>query len=80
LGVLLLFRRWSVLAGWWLIVLLLAVFPANIHMALHSELFTYASPFGLWLRLPLQGVLIVWAYWYMRRESSVDNVAPEVEL
>jgi uncharacterized membrane protein len=34
LGGLLLFQRWSVLAGWGLIVLLIAVFPANIHMAL----------------------------------------------
>jgi len=78
LGVLLLFERWSVLAGWGLIALLIAVFPANIHMALHPELYTYASPFGLWLRLPLQGVLIVWAYWYTRRESSVDNIGSEV--
>jgi uncharacterized membrane protein len=78
LGVLLLFERWSALAGWGLIALLIAVFPANIHMALHPEFFTYASPLGLWLRLPLQGVLIVWAYWYTRRESSVHNVGSEV--
>lgn len=66
LGALLLIQRWSVLAGWGLIALLIAVFPANIHMALHPELYTYASPLGLWLRLPLQGVLIAWAYWYTR--------------
>ena len=68
LGILLLFQRWSVLAGWGLITLLIAVFPANIHMALHSDLYAWASPLGLWLRLPLQAVLIAWAYWYTRRD------------
>jgi uncharacterized membrane protein len=70
LGGLLLFQRWSVLAGWGLIVLLIAVFPDNIHMALHSELYPWASPLSLWLRLPLQGVLIAWAYWYTWRKAQ----------
>jgi uncharacterized membrane protein len=43
LGVLLLFRRWLVLAGWGLIVLLIAVFQTNIHMALHPS-FTPTRP------------------------------------
>jgi uncharacterized membrane protein len=60
-------RRWlSRLAGWGLIALLVAVFPANVQMALHPELYAWASPVALWLRLPLQGVLIAWAYWYTR--------------
>lgn len=70
LGGLLLLERWSAFAGWGLIALLIAVFPANMHMALHSELYPWASPLGLWLRLPLQGVLIVWAYWYTRPQAS----------
>src|SRR6476659_11264488 len=70
LGVLLLFQRWSVLAGWGLIALLIAVFPANIHMALHPDLYTWASPMNLWLRLPLQGLLIAWAYWYTRPDRK----------
>lgn len=69
LGGLLLFERWSRLAAWGLIALLLAVFPANIHMALHPELYQWASPLGLWLRLSLQGLLIAWAYWYTRPHS-----------
>ena len=64
LGALLLFKRWQALAGWGLIALCLAVFPANIHMALHAELFPQFTPAGLWLRLPLQLVLMAWAYWY----------------
>ncbi len=66
LGGLLLFERWSRLAAWGLIALLIAVFPANVHMALHPELYPWASSLGLWLRLFLQGILIAWAYWYSR--------------
>ena len=66
LGALLLFKRWQAFAGWGLIALCLAVFPANIHMALHPELFPQFTPTGLWLRLPLQLVLMAWAYWYTR--------------
>jgi len=35
-------------------------------MALHPEQFTRISPLVLWLRLPLQAVLIGWVYWYTR--------------
>ena len=68
LGALLLFSRWQVLAGWGLIALSVAVFPANVHMALHPELFTQFTPTGLWLRLPLQGVVLAWAWYYTRRQ------------
>ncbi len=66
LGALLLFSRWQVIAGWGLIALSIAVFPANVHMALNPDLFSQFSPTGLWLRLPLQAVVIAWAYWYTR--------------
>src|SRR6187549_2287017 len=59
LGFLLLFRRW---AAWGLIALLVAVFPANVHMALHPELYPSISPLLLWLRMPLQPMLIAWAW------------------
>ena len=49
-------------AGWWLIALLVAVFPANIYMALEPAKFGIA-PVWLWLRLPLQFVLIAWVWW-----------------
>ena len=66
LGGLLLFERWSRLAAWGLIALLIAVFPANVHMALHPELYPWASSLSLGFRLFLQGILIAWAYWYSR--------------
>ncbi|PCJ57510.1 MAG: hypothetical protein COA79_15880 [Planctomycetota bacterium] len=50
------------LAGMGLILLLLAVFPANIHMALHPELYPSLPSWGLYIRLPIQLVLLAWAY------------------
>lgn len=41
-----------------LIAFLLAVFPVNIHMAINAHLFANIPPLVLWLRLPLQFVLI----------------------
>lgn len=67
LGVLV--ARVRVLAGWGLILLLLAVYPANIHMALHPEQFPDMSPMALHARLPLQLLFIAWAYWATRPES-----------
>lgn len=68
LGVLLLIPRQGHIAAWGLIALLVAVFPANIHMAVNAELYPAISPAMLWVRLPLQGVLIAWAYWYTRHD------------
>ena len=64
LGLLLLIPAASRTAACGLIALLIAVFPANLQMALHPETFPEFSPRALWLRLPLQAVLIAWAYWY----------------
>lgn len=66
LGTLLFFRRAQALAGLGLIALLLAVFPANLYMAQHPERFPELPRTALFLRLPLQGGLIAWAYWYTR--------------
>lgn len=51
------------LAGWGLIALLIAVFPANIEMARKAEEFAeIASPTILFARLPFQLVFIAWVY------------------
>ena len=65
LGVLLLIPSTTRLAAWGLIALLIAVFPANVYMYQHRELF-HMSPLVLMLRLPLQGILILWAWVYTR--------------
>ena len=49
-------------AGWWLIATLIAVFPANVHMALHPDRFARFSPAALYLRLPVQGLFIWWVW------------------
>jgi uncharacterized membrane protein len=67
LGVALLISEWwprcRRLAGWGIIALLVAVFPANVYMYQHQELFANYEPLVLLIRLPLQAVMIAWAWW-----------------
>lgn len=67
LGVLIPGRRRA--AAWGLVCLLIAVFPANLWMAQHPELFPGVPAWALWLRLPLQLPLIWWAYRYTQTED-----------
>jgi uncharacterized membrane protein len=57
------------LAGWWLIASLIAIVPANVHMALHPEEFPKVPgrAVALWARLPFQVVFIAWVRSAMRR-------------
>jgi uncharacterized membrane protein len=71
LGALLLIPAASRIAGWGLIALLIAIFPANLQMALHPDTFPEFSPRALWLRLPLQAVLVAWAWWYTGKNGGV---------
>lgn len=63
LGVVALIPRLRRLARWGLIALLLAVFPANLHMAAHPQRYAAIPRWLLWARLPLQAVLIAWVWW-----------------
>ena len=63
LGILLV-PRFQAVAAWGLVALLVAVFPANVHMAMHADLFPTIPPAVQLARLPLQAVLIAWAYWF----------------
>jgi uncharacterized membrane protein len=49
-------------AGWWLIATLIAIFPANVEMAVHAERFPRFPAPLLWARLPLQGAIIGWVW------------------
>ncbi len=63
------------LAGWGLVLLYLAVFPANVNMAL-NDLPLGGDPvpsWALWARLPLQAVLIAWAYWMTRDDRRATR-------
>ena len=61
LGVTVLVPRFRRLAGWGLIALLVAIFPANVHAAIYG--FRSLSSGILWARLPFQFVFIAWVYW-----------------
>ena len=51
-------------AAWGIIALLICVFPANIYHLTSRGAGTRVPIWFLWLRLPLQFVLIAWAYSY----------------
>jgi uncharacterized membrane protein len=69
LGVLLLIPKTQKIAAWGIIGLLIAIFPANLHMYNNPELFPKISPLFLAIRLPLQLIIIYWAYRYTKREA-----------
>lgn len=56
------------LAAYGLIALLIAIFPANLNMAINDLPLgdTPVPTWALWARLPLQLVLIAWAWWVGR--------------
>jgi len=63
-GIGLLIPQTRVWAAWGIIALLIAVYPANIYMVTSKGAGMKIKMWFLWLRLPLQFVLIAWAYWY----------------
>ena len=76
-GIALLIPRTRRYAAWATIALLVAVFPANVYMAT-SGVVVEGIPGGgdpsalvRWGRLPLQAVLVLWAFWYTR-PSDID--------
>ncbi len=77
-GVGLLAARVRKAAGWGLVALLIAIFPANIYMATNPvEAGAAGIPAVLrWGRLPLQGLLIWWVVWAagLRQGSGARSV------
>ena len=72
-GIGILIPQARVAAGWGLIALLVAVFPANIDMALHG--YRSVSGWLLWLRLPFQLVFVAWIYWTCCRAGDSSKAA-----
>jgi len=59
-------------AAWGLVILFIAVFPANLNMAI-NDIEIADIPNNWWfqaIRLPFQFVLIAWAYWYTHSEET----------
>lgn len=72
-GIMLMIPRFSLLAAWLIIALLIAVFPANIYMAMNPQLFPDISQTALYIRLPLQIVLIAWAFWFTKKAKLTTD-------
>ena len=66
LGTLLIFPKTRFIAGWGLILLLVAVYPANIYVALTNGEVMDTTPLIAWGRLPFQFVFIGLAYWHSK--------------
>lgn len=64
LGVLLMFSLTTQYAAWGIIVLLIAIFPANLYMFQNKKASFNLPKWILFVRLPLQLVLIIWAFQY----------------
>ncbi|MDZ8109140.1 MAG: DoxX family protein [Nostoc sp. DedQUE12a] len=64
-------------AAWGLIALFIAVFPANINMAVNHIKLEYIpdSPWVHVIRLPFQAVLIGWAWWYTKPSDLEKQVS-----
>jgi uncharacterized membrane protein len=59
-------------AGYGLIALIIAVYPANINMALHPEKYKEFSELFLYVRLPFQ-FLFVWFVWRAITPERLKN-------
>jgi uncharacterized membrane protein len=71
-GLALLIPRLRRAAAWGLVVLLVAVFPANVYMAEYNvQVAAHRIPqLWLWARLPLQLLLIWWVLWCTHEDRS----------
>ena len=68
-GVAILFPKLRSMAGWGLVLLLIVVFPVNIHMAVNPDLFPDIPLSFLYIRLALQFIIIYWTYFTTRLQQ-----------
>lgn len=61
-GLMVLIPATTKIGAWGLIATLIAVFPANLHMALYAQDYPQLPEVALWVRLPIQALLIWWAW------------------
>ena len=69
LGALLCFPRFKRITRWGLILLLIAVYPANLYLAFYQqpqELIGISSFAASWVRLPIQFIFLGIAYWHSK--------------
>ncbi|WP_123624324.1 DoxX family membrane protein [Halorubrum sp. CSM-61] len=73
-------------SAWGIMALLGAVFPANVYMAtdgvaaeLAPDRLSGVARAAAWARLPLQGVLLLWAWWYTCPESEFGSGSDDAQ-
>jgi len=69
LGAMLLFKQTRYVASWGLMLLLLAVYPANIYLAFNEipqEAIGISAFAASWIRLPIQFIFLGLAYWHSK--------------
>ena len=66
LGLMLLLDKTRFVGAWGLILLLIAIFPANIYLAQTNGAALNISPTLAWGRLPFQAIFILIAYWHTK--------------
>ena len=74
LGVLLLFNHTRKLAAWGIILLLIAVFPANIYLYISEsarEMLSISKNQALF-RMPFQIPLMIISYWHSKKKQSKE--------
>ena len=76
LGLLLLVPRYARWAAWGIIALMIAVFPANLFLYQHQEIMP-GPPLLHLLRLPLQAVFILWAFWHTKGDGHRSGKSPD---
>ncbi len=73
-GIGLLYSKTRVAAAWGLVLLYIAVFPANINMAVNDiPMNGVVNPVAAWARLPFQAFFIAWAWWMTRPDAPVGT-------
>ena len=74
-GVGLFIPRFSRSAAWILVILFITVFPANLYQAIYNIPVPALphDPSLIWLRLPFQMLLVVWAWWLAQDDSSMQS-------
>ena len=65
-GGMLFFKETRFFAGWGLILLLIAVYPANIYLAQTNGAAMNTTPLIAWGRLPVQFIFVGLAYWHSK--------------
>ena len=73
LGLMLLLDKTRFIGGWGLILLLIAVFPANIYLAQTNGAALNTSPAIVWGRLPFQAIFILIAYCFSSSFNSINS-------